>query len=312
MKGIIYKHTCPNGKSYIGQTYKKPELRWGKNGKGYQRLKYFYNAIQKYGWENISHDILDEIEFNGIKQLNELEEYYILKYNTLYPNGYNLQTQGANCVRTPEFGKTISEGLTPEVLKNRSAVFKSRGCNKGVKNGMYGKPAHNRGIPMSEKQREALRKANDGRKSTPISREKCSKSISALVWINNGKINHRIKKDAELPEGFKYGRFLNEDTLEKFRSNGKKHFSGKNNPFYGKSCKGSDSPSYKKVDKEIIDDICNNFTYIKDGLAYYNITLYVFNQRYKEYYGIKFKDRNKKLKYLGFKEEKDADEFKEE
>ena len=51
----VYKHTCPNGKVYIGITSKKPEYRWGKNGIGYKKQPHFCRAIPKYGWGNIKH-----------------------------------------------------------------------------------------------------------------------------------------------------------------------------------------------------------------------------------------------------------------
>lgn len=53
----IYKHICPNGKVYIGQTSLNPESRWQK-GRHYKGSPYFYNAILKYGWDNIEHIIL--------------------------------------------------------------------------------------------------------------------------------------------------------------------------------------------------------------------------------------------------------------
>lgn len=57
-KYIIYSHTTPSGKVYIGQTcYKNPNRRW-RNGKGYLNCKLFYNSIKKYGWDNIEHKIL--------------------------------------------------------------------------------------------------------------------------------------------------------------------------------------------------------------------------------------------------------------
>lgn len=56
----VYKHTCPNGKVYIGITKQKPERRWGAHGCGYKENEYFYRAIQKYGWENIKHEIIAE------------------------------------------------------------------------------------------------------------------------------------------------------------------------------------------------------------------------------------------------------------
>lgn len=44
---FVYKHTFPNGKIYIGITDQKPERRW-RNGIGYRRQPYVYNAIKKY------------------------------------------------------------------------------------------------------------------------------------------------------------------------------------------------------------------------------------------------------------------------
>lgn len=40
---IIYKHTSPSGKVYIGQTNQIPELRF-RNGEGYRSSKKFYNT----------------------------------------------------------------------------------------------------------------------------------------------------------------------------------------------------------------------------------------------------------------------------
>lgn len=55
----VYKHTSPSGKVYIGLTKKKPEQRWD-NGNGYKHSPHFRAAIQKYGWENIRHEVLAE------------------------------------------------------------------------------------------------------------------------------------------------------------------------------------------------------------------------------------------------------------
>lgn len=55
----IYKHIFPNNKIYIGITQQKPEKRW-QHGLGYRAQPLMWNAIQKYGWENIKHEILFE------------------------------------------------------------------------------------------------------------------------------------------------------------------------------------------------------------------------------------------------------------
>ena len=54
----VYKHTTPSGKVYIGITSQKIELRW-RNGKGY-KTQVFNHAIEKYGWDNIIHEVLFE------------------------------------------------------------------------------------------------------------------------------------------------------------------------------------------------------------------------------------------------------------
>ena len=78
-----------NGKCYIGKTKQEPKKRW-RSGDGYKRCKYFYNDIQKYGWDNFEHIILN---YNISKTMASiLEKQYILRYNTLdKENGYNIK-----------------------------------------------------------------------------------------------------------------------------------------------------------------------------------------------------------------------------
>lgn len=88
----VYKHTTPNGKSYVGITSQKTYQRWN-GGKGYKTQKKFYRAILKYGWSNIKHEVLYE-------NLTEQEAYQkekelINKYNSTDPKfGYNSSTGG--------------------------------------------------------------------------------------------------------------------------------------------------------------------------------------------------------------------------
>ena len=52
----VYKHTAPSGRAYIGIS-KNPTKRWNM-GNGYRYNPYFWRCIQKYGWDNITHEIL--------------------------------------------------------------------------------------------------------------------------------------------------------------------------------------------------------------------------------------------------------------
>ena len=56
-KYCVYVHTTPSGKRYVGLTSFSPEKRW-RNGGNYRSSKYFYNAIKKYGWDNIKHEVV--------------------------------------------------------------------------------------------------------------------------------------------------------------------------------------------------------------------------------------------------------------
>lgn len=104
----VYKHTCPNGKIYIGITCKNVFARWA-NGKGYTHNAYFYNAILKYGWDNIKHEILCE----GLsKEEAEAKEIELIAYykSNWHDYGYNLDSGGnVNKSHSEETKRKISE-----------------------------------------------------------------------------------------------------------------------------------------------------------------------------------------------------------
>lgn len=105
---VVYKHTAPNGKVYIGQTGTKPEQRWKKDGKGYISSPLFYNAIQKYGWDNFKHEIISKNL--SLKEANWLENYLIRYYNSDNRKyGYNILGGGHNTQMPDETRKKISE-----------------------------------------------------------------------------------------------------------------------------------------------------------------------------------------------------------
>ncbi len=88
----IYKHTVPNGKMYIGITRQENKRRW-QNGKGYKTQKKFWRAIQKYGWKNIKHEVLESNLTE--KEASEKEKIYIEQYKTTNSKyGYNVSIGG--------------------------------------------------------------------------------------------------------------------------------------------------------------------------------------------------------------------------
>ena len=90
----VYKHTL-NGKVYVGMTRQKPEDRWC-SGWGYKECPRFWNAIQKYGWSKVQHEIL----FTGLtKEEAEAKEIELIAFYRSDDRryGYNID-KGGSCV----------------------------------------------------------------------------------------------------------------------------------------------------------------------------------------------------------------------
>ena len=107
----VYMHTTPSGKRYIGITCQSLNQRW-RNGEGYQRCVGFYRAIQKYGWDNIQHEIL--VENLSYEEAMETEKQYIAKYKT------HDKRYGYNCTDGGE-GVTGWRANEEQRAKNRQA-----------------------------------------------------------------------------------------------------------------------------------------------------------------------------------------------
>lgn len=149
----VYMHRTPNGKVYIGLTGRKPQYRWGVEGKNYKTQPFYY-AVRKYGWDNIEHIILSTVDSK--EEARELEKRYIAEYNATNPEyGYNFCTGGE--VSDTRRGKSPSEETRQ---KQRIAM-------SGENNPNYGKP-------LSEWQKQRLREYQTGRKLSEDTKRKIS------------------------------------------------------------------------------------------------------------------------------------------
>lgn len=156
--GDIYKATNKvNGKMYIGQCQKyqgKFDDIWGyeKRWKShiYEALhskddhcSYLNNAIRKYGADNFILERIDEAD--DLEELDDLETIYIKKFNTLVPNGYNLDTGGNKGFKLSEESKQKQSKSKMGLRKNKAKrkypedndlpkyIICTR--NKGIRNG---------------------------------------------------------------------------------------------------------------------------------------------------------------------------------
>jgi len=143
----IYCHTSPSGKRYIGQTKNNPEDRWRKDGSGYKKQEYFYKAIQKYGWENFEHEILEENL--TVSEVDVAEQYYIRLYNSYDTEfGYNRTLGGQdNHEFTDSVKEDISNSLKEYYKFHPEAKEEARVRQLGkVTNGSTGMRTYNNGI----------------------------------------------------------------------------------------------------------------------------------------------------------------------
>ena len=149
----VYKHTTPDGKVYIGCTGQKLNDRW-RGGKHYETNLVFTKAIEKFGWENVEHDILAKELTRS--QAERLEEYYIEKYNSRDPDfGYNFHKGGGTnyealskihkggwykpisvrCVETGEVFRTVTEAAQaknsnqPNVTRSLKKRYRAGGVH---------------------------------------------------------------------------------------------------------------------------------------------------------------------------------------
>lgn len=152
-----YKVYChrnkTNGKEYFGITSKAiANDRWV-NGKNYRNNKHFTNAINKYGWEGFEHIVI----YSGCSKevAEKIEEDLIETFDTCNPlKGYNLRP-GGNASRHSEETKRKISNIKKIQWQDEEYRKRLSECHKG-------KPAYNKGIPMTEEQKIKVSKAKKG------------------------------------------------------------------------------------------------------------------------------------------------------
>lgn len=130
MIGVIYQYKI-NNKLYIGKTYNQERKRQAKHK--FEALKLnkqtpFARAIRKYGWENVisNYSVIETIEADNKQELNskliERESYWIIKKNSLVPNGYNVLSKGQETIphtfNKEEIYQRVSNSLKGKYLNN--------------------------------------------------------------------------------------------------------------------------------------------------------------------------------------------------
>ena len=134
--GIIYCFTnLINNKQYIGQSISPKNERYNNHKSSYKNEKNkeynspLHRAFRKYGFDNFKYEILVK-DIKDIELLNQLEINYIKQYNTLIPNGYNIEIGGKNAQKpkTDEQKEKLTWGqaeLTIDEIKELRIAYKN-------------------------------------------------------------------------------------------------------------------------------------------------------------------------------------------
>lgn len=119
---VVYVHTLKfDGRKYIGQT-NDIHARWKPSA--YKTCTKFYRAIQEYGWENFTHEVLyDNLT---LEEANQLEEQLIAQYDTIN-NGFNLDFGGLNHLHSQETKQKMSDTRkgVPKSEEHKKAIGKA-------------------------------------------------------------------------------------------------------------------------------------------------------------------------------------------
>jgi group I intron endonuclease len=117
----IYKITNPNGKVYIGQSIEIEKRLYKYKSANCKKQTKILNSIKKYGWDAHSFEIIHKCLAS---ELNDLEVYYINKFNSLN-DGLNLAYGGRSSLLTDEHKQKIANSLRGKKRPN-SVVEKQK------------------------------------------------------------------------------------------------------------------------------------------------------------------------------------------
>lgn len=152
-KYCVYMHTFPNGKRYIGITGNPVKKRW-KRGKNYRNNIYMMRAVDKYGWDNINHEVIAFELSKEEAEAKEREMIALYKSNTP-EGGYNI-TSGGECI-----GKHSEETIN-KLREIRSWLEQNPEYKRHMSESHKGIAPPNKGVPMSEEQKRKISLAKRG------------------------------------------------------------------------------------------------------------------------------------------------------
>lgn len=197
--GYVYILLFPNGKRYVGQTIQSIEKRMASHMSDTRNGSSFpvHNALRKYGESGIN---LGHIPVYGEQEdLDSAEDRCIVHYDTLVPNGYNLQRGGAHGVPSEETRRKMSKAK-------------------------QGRPGAMKGRHLSEEHKAKISAAKRGTKHSEETKSKISDTLKGHSGYWTGKCRSSETR-AKISAGHR-GKPKSEEHKAKISSTLKKRYEG--------------------------------------------------------------------------------------
>ena len=234
--GIYCIECVKTNTKYIGQTYENFYRRWIfhkwnlKNN--HHSNSYLQNAWNKYGGNSFRIYPIESFELSQKdsitkEKLDELEEYYIKKFDT-FKNGFNLTTGGEKCKMSPlseESKRKIGEKNKINMLGKKHSD-KTRKLMSEAHKGYIKSETHREnlsksltGFTRSEEQKEKCRIANQGskQKTAKYTEEQIEK---VKIDIINGIDITTISQTYNIPYNYIYSGIISDNRWKHVRTDG--------------------------------------------------------------------------------------------
>lgn len=214
IQGIIYCATSPSGKKYYGYSSLGFEERKIKHKYSFSKGRNcsFYSAIKKYGWDNISWNIVEKHIANDKKELHKIlcerETYWINKDKTNLPEyGYNMTKGGDGGL-----GVILSE----EAKKNIS-LSKIGNTNNNGKRRAKGRTTYRKGLSHKDElikkygEEEGIKRAQNWVQRMAEAKKEKSLSESHKLNIGKSRKGHEVTQETrdKIHQAWERGAFKN-------------------------------------------------------------------------------------------------------
>lgn len=171
---IIYMYTFPNNKRYIGKTcYSMNRRQRDSSWTGYKNCTLLWNAIQKYGVQNIKQDILFEDDMTDA-EASRLEQICILLFKC-----------NANRFSNPSYGYNLTDGGEGVSGMKRKDDAHMNQVRKMIED--------RKGCKLTDEHKDKLSIAHTGKKRGPMS-DDTKRKISAANSKENMSEETRIRR----------------------------------------------------------------------------------------------------------------------